>query len=184
MTRRFIPTPREREPKSGPRVAIDSLVQAALVDLFSDYGVALAPLPSSLAKTSMVSEVSVAAAFRNAGTAGGRLTLSLPSALLEHMKTAQVTSLRLDWARELANQLLGRVKNRLLPFGVRLEIGSLTSVEVTRLQHLLRDSSAHRVYVGRTLRGLVVVTAEGLPEDSELAYVGAVGATEGSMLWL
>jgi hypothetical protein len=160
------------------------LVQASLVDLFNAYDVALAPLPRSVATTSSLSGVSVAAAFRSAGDPGGRLTLSLPMALLEHMKGAYSTSVRLDWARELANQLLGRIKNRLLPFGVRLDVGFLSLLDPKQLQHQLQDVSGLRIYVGRTLRGQVLVTVQGLPEDSALAYTGAGSATEGTVLWL
>jgi hypothetical protein len=175
--------PAFNEPKSGVRLAIDSLVQASLVDLFNGYDVALAPLPRTSAPSASLPEVSVAASFSNSG-ATGRLTLSLPTALLEHMKHAEATSVRMDWARELTNQLLGRIKNRLLPLGVRLEIGLLTLLDTKLLAHQLQDPSGLRIYVGRTLRGLVLVSIRGLPEDSALAYVGAVGASEGSLLWL
>ena len=172
------------EPKSGVRVAVDSIVQATLVELFNAYGVAFAPLPRSSAPLSPVPEVSVAAAFRHGSGAVGRLTLSLPSALLEHMKSGEPTSVRLDWARELANQLTGRIKNRFLPLGVRLEVGLLSLLETNLLQHQLKDAVALRVYLGRTLRGPVLVTIHGLPQDSSLSYVGGVSATEGSLLWL
>jgi hypothetical protein len=79
---------------------------------------------------------------------------------------------------------LGRVKNRLLPFGVRIDIGLLTLLDPKQVQHQLREPSGLRVYCGRTLRGPVLVTVRGLPEDSSLSYVGAVGAKEGSVLWL
>jgi hypothetical protein len=171
------------EPKSGVRVSIDSLVHVSLVDLFKAYGVAFAPMPRS-AVAPPTPEVAVAAAFRTGAGVAGRLTLSLPAALLEHMKGDEVTSVRMDWARELANQLLGRIKNRLLPFGVRVEIGLLTLLDPKLVQHHRQDPSAQRVYLGRTLRGLVLVTLQGLPADSELSYVGAVGAAEGTMLWL
>jgi hypothetical protein len=185
MTRRFTPSqPSFGEPKLGVRVSIDSLVQALLVDLFNAYGVAFAPLARSAVAAPTVPEVSVAAAFRGGGGSAGRLTLSLPAALLEHMKSEEVTSVRMDWARELANQLLGRIKNRLLPFGVRVEIGLLTMSDPKLMQHQLQDLAGQRVYSGRTLRGLVLVTIQGLPEDSALSYVGPAGAIEGTMLWL
>lgn len=176
--------PQFGEPKSGVRVSVDSLVQASLVDLFNAYGVALAPLPRSALAAPAAPEVSVAAAFRSGSDGAGRLTLSLPAALLEQMKGNEATSVRIDWARELANQLLGRIKNRLLPFGVRVEIGSLTLLDPKLMQHQLQNLSGLRVYLGRTLRGPVLVTVRGLPEDASLNYVGGAGATEGAMLWL
>jgi hypothetical protein len=172
------------EPKSGVRVSSDSLIQASLVDLFNAYGVALAPMPSSTIAATRAPEVSVAATFRSGAGTAGRLTLSLPAALLEDMKGHEATSVRMDWARELANQLVGRIKNRLLPFGIRIEIGLLTLLDPKLAQHQRQDLSGQRVYLGRTLRGLVVVILQGLPEDSALSYVGAVGAKEGTVLWL
>jgi len=185
MTRQITVTPASvGEPKPGVvRMAIDSLVQAALVELFDAYGVAVAPLPRSSATASSAPEISVGAGFRILGGGSGKLTLSLPRALLEHMKSAEPTSVRLDWARELANQLLGRIKNRLLPFAVRLEVGLLSLHDSKLIQHQLQDPSDLRVYVGRTLRGQVLVTAQGLPEDSTLTYVGAPAPAEGTMLW-
>jgi hypothetical protein len=169
------------EPKSGVRVSIDSLVQASLVELFNAYGVAFAPLPRS-PKPPPLPDVSVAAAFRSGGS-NGRVTLSLPADLLEQMKGAEANAVRLDWARELANQLLGRIKNRLLPFGIRLDIGALTVVEQKLLERQLQESPG-RMYLGRTLRGPVLATLHGLPQDSALSYVGGVAAVEGAMLWL
>jgi len=70
---------------------------------------------------------------------------------------------------------------------VRLQIGLLGLVDPKLLQHQLRDASGMRLYAGRTLRGLVLVTVQGLPEDAALAYVGgpsAAAAVEGAMLWL
>jgi hypothetical protein len=176
--------PFKDEPTSGTRVSVDLIVHASLVDLFNAYGVAVAPLPRSSITAAVVLDVSVAAAFRNAGGGAGRITLSLPSALLEHMKSAESNSIRTDWARELSSQLLGRIKNRLLPFGVRLEVGLMTLLDPKVLQSQLEGPSAPRLYVGRTLRGPVVVTVQGLPADSTLTYVGAGAATEGTLLWL
>lgn len=175
--------PFKDEPTSGTRVSVDLIVHASLVDLFNAYGVAVAPLPGS-SITGAALDVSVAAAFRNAAGGAGRITLSLPGALLEHMKSAESTSIRTDWARELSSQLLGRIKNRLLPFGVRLEVGLMTLLDPKVLQTQLDGPSAPRLYVGRTLRGPVVVTVQGLPADSTLNYVGAGAATEGTLLWL
>jgi hypothetical protein len=171
------------EPRSGVRVSIDALVQASLVELFNAYGVAVAPLPRSSKASTTLPDVCAAAAFRNAADSG-RVTLSLPSELLEHMKGAETTAVRQDWARELANQLVGRIKNRLLPFGIRLDIGALTLLDPKMLQHQLDQQPAARVYAGRSLRGPVLVTVQGLPHDSTLSYVGGVSAAEGAMLWL
>src|SRR6187200_1382882 len=96
----------------------DSLVQGALVDLFSAYAVPVAPLPrSSGPYTQAPPEVSASLDFkrRAASVEVGRITLSLPRSLLDSMKPSTSSSIQLDWARELTNQLAGRLKNRLLP---------------------------------------------------------------------
>jgi hypothetical protein len=162
-------------PASGIRGAIDSLVQGSLVDLFGAYGVAVAPLPrSSRPQSPTLPDISATVGFARLvlGSPAGRITLSLPSALLEHMSPDAASKLKADWARELANQLMGRIKNRLLPFNVRLQVGVSTLLDSGRLGRQLQDSLEARVYIGRTLRGEIVVTFEGLPEDSELSYIG------------
>lgn len=171
------------DPKSGVRVSVDSLVQGTLVELFNSYGVAFAPLPRSSVALEGLPDISVAAAFVAAGTVG-RLTLSMPSELLEHMKPGEATTVRMDWARELCNQLMGRIKNRLLPFGARLELGLLTMLDSKLLRHQLQEAAGLRVYLGRTLRGPVLVSVRGLPADAGLSYVGSLAATEGTLLWL
>lgn len=171
------------DPKSGVRLSVDALVQGTLVELFNTYGVAFAPMPRSSLALGVLPDVSVAASFVAGGNAG-RLTLSMPAELLEHMKPGEATTVRMDWARELCNQLMGRIKNRLLPFGARLELGLLTLLESKLLRHQLQETAGLRLYLGRTLRGPVLVSARGLPADAALSYVGSPGATEGTLLWL
>jgi hypothetical protein len=170
---------------SAPRVALDSLVQACLVDLFTAYEVACAPMPNWSLASAPIPEASVSETFRTADGSSGRLTLSLPTELLAHMKADESSSVRMDWARELANQLVGRIKNRLLAFGVRLELGLPTLLDTRTLELQLQDPMGLRIYVGRTRHGLVLITVHGLPADNALSYVGAsANASEGAMLWL
>ena len=162
-------------PASGVRGALDSLVQGSLVELFAAYSVAVAPLPRQTRRTALtLPDISAAIGFSNLaqGAQAGRLTLSLPTPVLDRMPLSAGGALKTDWARELANQLMGRIKNRLLQFNVRLQIGVSTLVDSATLGHQLETSLDTRVYAGRTLRGEAVVTIEGLPEDSDLCYVG------------
>jgi hypothetical protein len=172
----------------GVRGAVDPLVQGALVELFAAHDVPVAPSPRSPAQLrSAVPEVSVMVAFSPTigGELSGKLTLSLSSALLELMlaRSSQDTSVKLDWARELASQLMGRIKNRFLPFGVRLGIGRLLLVDSQQLEASLKAASNVRVYIGRSLRGEVLVTLQGTPEEHTLTYVGMPPALEGSAIW-
>jgi hypothetical protein len=167
------------------RGALDALVQGSLVDLFAAYSVALAPLPRTLRAISpSSSDICGSVSFTRPGGAG-RVTLCTPPAVLDDMSraTAGTGTLRSDWARELANQLTGRIKNRLLPFNVRLQLGPSSVIEPSQLMNQLAFSVDSRVYAARTLRGQVLLVVEGLPGESELSYVGsAIVATEGDAI--
>jgi hypothetical protein len=155
------------------RGTADALVQGALVDLFAAYGVAAAPQPRLVPqRVNVLPELSASVGFarQNASGQAGRLTLSLPPPVVEHMRPEATGSLKVDWVRELANQLMGRLKNRLLPFSVRLLVSVSTSADRAQLERQLITPGV-RAYSARMLRGEVLVTVEGLPEDSELSYV-------------
>lgn len=157
----------------GVRGAIDSLVLGSLVDLFQAYGVAVAPLPRAApGRAPAIPELSAAIAFTRDGGGSGRLTLSTPNAVLDLTRNG-ATGMRQDWVRELTNQLMGRIKNRLLHFSARVEVGALNLLDSKLVTAHLERTQKVRVYAGRTLRGEVVVTIEGLPEESALVYVGA-----------
>jgi hypothetical protein len=172
-------------PMSGVRGILDALVQGSLVDLFQVYGVALAPLPRTVpVQASQVPEIAAAIIFTHGSGYQGRLTISVPISVLELTVSRGALPLQqADWARELANQLLGRIKNRLLQFGLRIQAGLPFSVDPQRTEEPIAAATATRVYAARTLRGQIVVTIEGLPKESELVYVGPAGvASEGEAI--
>jgi hypothetical protein len=166
------------------RGALDALVQGSLVELFGAYDVAAAPLPRAVGLGATIPDMSVAVAFHRSGSRErtGSLTLSLPSALLDAMRSSETKSVKTDWARELTNQLMGRIKNRLLSFSVRIEVGGLTTVDSKTLERQVQTTPSVRVYRARTLRGDVVATLSGLPEERELVFVGAPVTTEGTLI--
>lgn len=168
------------------RGAIDSLVQGSLVELFQAYSVALAPQTRTardpLPKTS---EICAWIGFTHgAQKRPGRLTLSLSAQVVSLMKVDLGGNRQVDWARELCNQLMGRVKNRLLQFNVRLSAGLPAAIDAKLLDEQQRATRPARVYVGRTMRGEVVVTIDGLPHEAELVYVGPTNvANEGEAIF-
>jgi hypothetical protein len=109
--------------------------------------------------------------------------LSMPREVFVLLKTdASGAAPRDEWARELTNQLVGRVKNRLLQFGVTLQIG-LPVVSDAQVEGRRERPAGLRVYTGRTVRGNVLLTLEGMPEESELSYVGPEGVVaEGELI--
>jgi hypothetical protein len=112
----------------------------------------------------------------------GRLLLSMPREVFALLAAQAGGAPRDEWARELANQLIGRIKNRLLQFGATLQIG-LPGTSDADTESRRERSASLRIYTGRTVRGSVLVTLEGMPEESELAYVGPDGlAAEGEVI--
>ena len=175
--------PQSQSPVSSVRGAIDSLVQGSLVELFGAYDVAVAPLPRHAQQPEpQPSDVSATLSFTRDAGQTGRVTLSLPSALLALMRGEASSTLQKDWAKELTNQLAGRIKNRLLQFSVRIQIGVLATIDSKALARQLGASSTTRSYAGRTLRGEVVATIQGMPEESELRFVGAGSSAEGDLI--
>jgi hypothetical protein len=168
---------------SSVRGAIDSLVQGSLVELFNAYDVAVAPLPRNAQRPEpQPSDISATLTFTRDFGQTGRVTLSVPGPLLVLMKGEAGSTLQKDWAKELTNQLAGRIKNRLLQFSVRIQIGALATIDSTALARQLAASSSTRCYAGRTLRGEVVATIQGLPDESELRFVGTASSAEGDLI--
>lgn len=171
---------------SVKRGAIDSLVQGSLVELFQAYSVALAPQPrTSRDPLPKLPEICAWISFTH-GTQKrtGKLTLSLSAGVVGLMKVDLGGNRQVDWARELCNQLMGRIKNRMLQFNVRLQAGLPSSIDAKLLEDQLRNAPTMRSYLGRTIRGDVVVTLDGLPHEAELVYVGPTSvANEGEAIF-
>jgi hypothetical protein len=173
-----------RSPASSMRGAIDSLAQGSLVDLFAAYDVAAAPIPRVPGHLPHdLPEITAAIAFTRSeqGTAG-QLTLSLPPPVFAMMRRGEADALAGDWARELANQLVGRLKNRLLQLSVRLQLGASSMIDSLSLVNQIRGFASTRIYTARTLRGEVVMTVRGMPEETELRYASIPAVAEGSTL--
>ena len=167
------------------RASFDFLVQSSLVGLFAAYEVAVAPL-QGLAGSSQpeAQDISVAMPFQCAAHAStGRLTLSMPRLLLDIMKSAETKYVKLDWARELANQLGGRIKNRLLPFGVRLDIGTASLMDSRQVRIEIASQAVESVYPAMTGSGPLLVTLEGLRTELDATNIGSPSPTEGSTIF-
>jgi hypothetical protein len=157
---------------------MDTIVQGALVELFQSCGVAVAPQPRGRLDVSQIKipEISAAISFTLAQTVkgtpcAGRITLSLPEALFTLMKAETTrTPQQVDWVRELANQLAARIKHRLLPFGATLHPLLPTPITRNAMEGQRARFASMRLYLGRTLRGDVLVTLDGNIDESRLVY--------------
>jgi len=182
------PSRNQPPPSASMRGIIDGLLQGSLVDLCQAYGVACAPLPRDPRKElAPFPDVSAVIGFNSASSgvrANGRLSLSMSPQIMEAMQADSGLQTRHpDWSRELVNQLMGRFKNRLLPYGINLQAGLPSSIGRDALQGQLAGAEARRVYRARTLHGEVVAALEGSLNESELVYVGpTVTASEGELI--
>ena len=169
-------------PTSAQRGLMDTIVQGSLVDLFQSCGVAVAPQPRGRSNFAQleIPEISAAINFTLVQTAGtpptqGRLTLSLPEALFGIMKTESVRRpQQFDWVRELTNQLAARIKHRLLPLCTAMQPLLPSMLTREALEGLRIRFPTMRIYLGRTLRGDVLVTLDGNIDESRLNYTGPV----------
>jgi len=173
---------------AGSGGVVDTLVQGALVELFETYGVPLDPMPrASLRDAVTFHDVTASIGFvrevREPANRAGRLTISMPSGVFELANDDEIRAARRDdWMRELVNQLMGRIKNRLLQFGATLQIGLPDNISPDS-QEKPAASSTLLVYTGSTPQGEILITLDGMPDESELSYVGREAvALEGELL--
>jgi hypothetical protein len=123
VSNQFAPSPPRGEyaaPSAATVSVIDGLVQGATHALFGTYGVQLAsddsPVASTLGSVELVSVIGF-----SSHTFSGSLLLASPNSVVEHTLSTSGASLA-DWSGELANQLLGRVKNQLLEYQVFINV--------------------------------------------------------------
>ncbi len=99
---------------------VDGLVQDAARALFATYGVKLeldgSPVAKTLQSVQMISMIGF-----SSQALSGSLLLALPDAIVDRTLPAPDASLA-DWSGELANQLLGRLKNQLLKYQVVINL--------------------------------------------------------------
>lgn len=173
---------------SNPPGAVDALVEGALVDLFDAYSVALRDVARASQEAFERQELTASIGFTRDPEAGhshhgGRLALSMPIAVFGLMNTGVTGALGCeDWARELANQLMGRIKNRLLQLGTTVQIG--LPVICSSAENPRPYSPSLQIYTGRTPSGAIFVTLDGMPAESELSRTPLEGiALEGDAIF-
>lgn len=101
---------------------ISELLAACMVDLLADYGVDLAPVDPPLAPSEMVSVVGF-----TSNEMRGNLAIAATYDFFAgtNVISTQPTDEQVrDWAGELSNQLLGRIKNKLLAYDLVLSMGT------------------------------------------------------------
>jgi hypothetical protein len=104
-----------------------------------------------------------------AGSVRGRLTLAIPAVVFQRSSASAQHSTLEDWTRELTNQLMGRIKNRLMQF--QLPLRTHFPSALSRAAAIQQEPAAGEIaYTFRALRGAVVVTVDGSLAAATLRY--------------
>lgn len=175
----------ERPPGSAPRQILDVILQSCTVELFHALGVAVAPIARSWTASAPRAHFdTIGATTFSEKKANGTLLLSLDDAVYALFPTPALTShARHDLLRELTNQLMGRIKNRLLQFRLTLRTGLPNVMHKQTVERQFASSTPFAAYVFRTLRGEVVMTVHGIIDEAALDYASrAEVAKEGDFL--
>lgn len=166
------------------RMVLETLIQSSTVDLFHASGIAVAPLPESRLRADQLPahELRAFISFSARGFTGS-LGLFVPAAVFSLVQQPPTRTFGGgEWVRESINQLLGRIKARLLQFEVTLQLGLPQLVTPSALEQLGAQGILG-VYPFRTLRGEVVVTLSGKIDYSVLRYSGKCHiAAEGDII--
>jgi hypothetical protein len=152
---------------SQARTTIDTIIQGCTVELFHHYGLALAPLDRGPAVINSGFDCLGIIGFE-AGPVRGRLTLAIPAVVFQRSSGAQQSTLE-DWTCELTNQLMGRIKNRLMQF--QLPLRTHFPSALSRAAAIQQEPVAGEIaYTFRALRAAVVVTVDGSLAAATLRY--------------
>lgn len=172
-------------PRVGDRKVIDVIVQSSTVVLFHSYNVAVAPAAVGEQKpaTSNQPQLTGIVRFRGKGF-NGTLELTVLEDTLVRIENAPAgLHGRRDLIRELTNQLMGRVKNKLLQFQITVEVGLPTALTSPAQKGTPSRESRELSYVFRTRQGPIVVVLNGEFDETALVFSAAeLVAGEGDVI--
>jgi CheY-specific phosphatase CheX len=133
---------------------VAALASQACVELFGAYNVALTPSTASIAKTEnpMISSVM---GFVGADLRGTLLLTADHGPLLA---TRPCDGRLRDWAGELANQLVGQLKAKLLSRGTDLALTTPVVLQGLRIEPLPKHEAEPAIFTGAN--GTIVVWVE------------------------
>ena len=171
---------------SETAILVEGLVMDATRALFETYGVKLELDGCAVAKTlpsvGVISTIGFSSPALN-----GSLLLGIPNVVMQQTLPTPDANLA-DWSGELANQLLGRLKNKLLPFDVviNLALPVVVSGDEFHLPARARRLTRHFSFISEWGR-LFVRTEMELRPSLELVRhhmdSSVVGMDEGELLF-
>jgi len=160
------------------RRMMDLVVQRSAVELFASIGVAIAPMPAIVTAPRFGPEDLVGIVQISVNGGKGSLAVGASPATLSKAKGYSPTSGTQDWVRELANQLAGRIKNRLARYQVRVEVSLPSAFGRSAFERGLELKGATTVYLFRTIKDDIQVVLSGDVGNIDLRFSGADGVAE------
>jgi CheY-specific phosphatase CheX len=110
----------------------------------------------------------------------GSLVIAVPERIVKHTLPTNDGVTDYDWVGELSNQLLGRVKNQLLKYGVVLSLALPVVVKGRDIETPGTTEGQYRYYAFSTEMGPIVVRLE-VSIDSEFEFQESTDADDISM---
>lgn len=169
------PPPRSRPPASRKVQTIDVLVQGATVELFHFYGVAIAPADAvePREEARVHGDPTATVDFAAPGFSGMLALSANPSVFRAMSGLPPMLEGSGDWMREVANQLMGKVKSRLARFQISLHAELPQMRSSADVDRRYRSGKQQFSYPFRTLRGEVLVTLSGDFDEEMLVFSNA-----------
>ena len=164
-------------------IAIEQL-EASAVALFADYGQTLQVLESAEEPKRQLSMSLGAAIGFTSAHVRGVLAIAVDEQLASamHPLTGSDSASSTDWIGELANQLLGRLKNKLLAYGVELALSTPVVVQGTDLRLGAVHRRATRLAFGHGQNQAQVWWDAEVDSDLVLAEAEDEAQSEGEMV--
>ena len=161
------------------RSSLDTMIQGSAVDLFHSCGLAVAPVARSQVRSDVLQTPELGGIISFVGRGfTGTLTVGISPAVFALIKQDPMRPYTgRDWVREMTNQLLGRIKSRLLQFHITLQAGLPTVMGSDAIERQRARGGLFSAYKFRTLRGDVLVTLSGDIDPGIFVYTGAAPAT-------
>jgi hypothetical protein len=157
---------------------IDLMIQRSAVELFASLGVAIAPTPATVGAGRFQADDLVGIVQLSLNGLRGSLSICVSPATAARAKGHVTSGSMRDWLRELANQLAGRIKNRLARYQASVEV-SLPSVLVRSALDRAQDQNGPNiVYVFRTVKDDVQVVLSGDIGNTDLRFSGTANIAE------
>jgi hypothetical protein len=152
--------------------ALDTIVQSSTVEILRSYEVSVAPRSrSEVSGFATDSDVVGVIGYEGPGVRGN-LTLAVPVNILPAPRLPPKTSHE-EWMYELTSQVMGRIKNRLIQFQLKLRTQTPSVVSGMALERYKRRTGREVLYRFMALRGEIAVTIDTSLAQATLEYSNA-----------